>query len=712
MKRMEPVATETCLHCRLPLPSRPLREEVDGVSAGFCCIGCITVFHLVGSGGESGAASWLLAKLGLAAILSGNVMMFQSLLYFGSIQSLGADVLRTASWIMLGLSAAVYLLLGVPMLRLALRAARSGRLVLESLIALGSFGAIVASAVETFRGGTNVYYDSGTMVLVLVVLGQYLEARARQRAADALRSEASRTVRLARVVRDHTAVQVPPSEVHPDEQVEVRAGEEIPVDGRVLEGLSRVHEPALTGESMPRLARPGDWVHAGAIALDGALRVQASGESETLAARIARWSARAIQERAPTELLADRYVARFIPAVVAVAILSFAGLGLAWGRWNEAALAALSVVVVSCPCALGIATPMATTIAIGRAAERGVLFRSGKALESLSRVRAVAFDKTGTLTCGRPAVRGIELREGISFDERRLCSYAASVARLVDHPLTKAIEELAPAGNADSPSASAGRSIAGGGIEARVDGHRVLLGSLALLRAEGVAADTAAEPEDDDASHVHVAIDGRWAATIHLEDALRPEAAEAIAAIRALGLFATALSGDRPQVVRLVTRELGLDAAEGGLRPDEKPREIERLRDQHGPVAMVGDGINDAPALAAADVGIAFGPAADLARNTADVVVVRSDLHEIARGIRLARRTMRIVRQNLAWAFAYNGVAIAMAALGMVRPIVAATAMVASSLFVVGNSSRLARVEPAAGARIRATERAVNAAEA
>jgi P-type Cu+ transporter len=639
------------------------------------------------------------------------VMMFQSLLYFDSRQRLGADVIRTTSWIMLGLSLAVYLLLGVPMLRIAIRAARRGRFVLESLIAFGALAAILASARETIRGGTNVYYDSGTMVLVLVVLGQYLDARARQRASEAVQTEVSSAVRFARVKRNQSEVEVPPGEVLTGERVQVRAGEEIPVDGRVTEGLSHVDEPALTGESMPRLVRPGDQVYGGTIALDGALLLEASGESETLAARIAKWTARAQQERAPIELLADRWVSRFIPAVAIVAVISFLGLALTRGRWDQAALAALSVLVVACPCALGIATPLATTLAIGKAAERGILFRSGAALEALSRVRTIAFDKTGTLTRGRPRVSGIDVRTGNDFREERIWSYAGAVARTVDHPLTRAVAEYAQIRSVGSTDAQEAQAIAGGGVKARVDGHSILMGSLALLRAEGVEPESPSAPRAQDATQIHIAIDGRWTATIALDDIPRPEAAAMIATLGRLGLRTAVLSGDRPAIATRIGEEIGVDQSHGGLTPGEKTGKLADLRSQGGLVAMVGDGINDGPALAAADVGIAFGSAADLARQTADVVVLQGELWEIVWIVQLARRTMKVIRQNLAWAFLYNGVAIAMAAFGTVRPIVAAAAMVASSLFVVGNSLRLERFQPGKEAPLSALGPTVNPAQ-
>jgi Cu2+-exporting ATPase len=684
-------AAGLCSQCRLALPSRAYREEAGGQALAFCCFGCLTVYRVVGASGESGRAGWFLAKLGLAGLLAGNVMMFQSLLYFGSLDALGRDVLATASGIMLALSLAVFLLLGVPMLATAFRAAKQGRIVLETLIGVGALTAIGASARETLRGGHRVYYDSGTMVLVLVVLGQYLDARARQKATEALQPAVARARRSARVSREHGEVVVAPQEVMPGERVRVRAGEEIPVDGVVLEGSSDVSEPALTGEPMPRLARPGDAVYAGTVAVDGALLLEASGRSQTLAERIARWTERARGERAPMEIAADRFVSRFIPAVVAVALASALGWGLGKGRWDQGGLAALAVLVVACPCALGIATPMATTIALTRAAARGTLIRSGAVLESLASVRQVAFDKTGTLTWGEPIVAGITPFGTES--EGELLAIASAVETAVDHPLARAIVAEAERRGIAAPAALGVRAIAGGGAEGSVEGRPVLIGSATLLASRGIAADDAPNRAPAGSSRVVIAVDDRVRGEIFLRDAPRPEAREALASLRALGVRTVILSGDRKEAVGEVAREVGIEAAAAELAPGEKPQAVRRLRIEGGPIAMVGDGINDAPALATADVGIAFGPAADLAREASDAVILRADLREVGDLLRLARRTRRTVRANLAWAFGYNTVGVLLAALGYLRPVVAATAMVLSSLFVVGNSLRLRRGE-------------------
>ncbi len=687
------LAPGLCSHCRLPLPARPYRESVGETELEFCCFGCLTIFRILGSSGESGRASWFLAKLGLAAILSGNVMTFQSLLYFGSLESLGVDVLRTASAIMLALSIAVYLLLGVPMLRVALRAARQGRIVLETLIAIGAFAAIASSAVETIRGGHRLYYDSGTMVLVFVVLGQYLDARARQKAAQTLEVGIRSSRPKARVWRDGGETRVAPAEVGRGEHVRVLAGEEIAVDGRVLEGVSDVHAPALTGEAVPRLVRPGDIVYADSVAVDGALTIEASGEWESLAERIERWTAEARTRRARIEIAADEFVARFIPAVAIVAIASVLGWGILREQWERGWLAALSVLVVACPCALGIATPMATTIALARAAGRGTLIRSGAVIESLARVRTVAFDKTGTITRGQPEVRRVGTRDGSRVTEHEMLGLSAAVEVSVDHPFARAIVAEARARQIEFSAARETRSIPGGGAEGRVDELRLLLGSPALMEREGVSFAGMLPEGHEEESVVAVAVDGHPVGEIFLWDPPRQEASETILRLGSMDMTPLVLSGDRAEVVRNIARVVGIADARGALAPGDKARLLSESRQKQSLVAMVGDGVNDAPALAAADVGIAFGSAASLARQTADAIVLADDLREVPRLFALARKTMRIVRQNLAWAFAYNAIGILLAAFGFLRPVVAAAAMVASSLFVLGNSLRLQKHE-------------------
>jgi P-type Cu2+ transporter len=682
-----------CAHCRLPLPARPFSEQQGDLTLLFCCGGCLLVFRVIGTAGEGGRADWFLAKLGLAALLSGNVMMFQSLLYFGSLEQMGPEVLQSSSWIMLVCSVLIYLLLGVPMLKIAGRGALRGTISLESLIGLGTLAAIGYSAFQTFRGGHELYYDSGTMVLVFVTLGQYLDAESRRKAIAALSPAVAKSRRQARIVRAAGIVAMHPQEVLAGELVEVRGGEEIPVDGIVREGSADIHEPMLTGEWRPRLVAPGDTVCAGSTAIDGALLIVASGEAETLADRVERFAMEARDRKAPIEATVDRVVTVFIPAVAGIAAASFLAWGIA-GSWVQGLQAALSVLVIACPCALGIATPLATTAALLRATQRGTLIRSGAVLEALSRVRAVAFDKTGTLTLGRPRFAAFyPPGAGAGVDAiapLETLALAAAVESRVNHPFAQAIVEHSAQCGAERLHATQVQVTAGAGAEGLVSGRQVLVGKNSWLKERGIEGQNSACP-DTAGSLVAIAVGGLPAGEIVLEDPPRVEARAAFLALKRLGISCHVLSGDRAATVARNARAIGCESFWAELSPQDKLERIQALRRTHSHIAMVGDGINDAPALASADAGIAFGPAADLARDTADVTIQRDDLCEVARLIELARRTFRIVRQNLAWAFGYNLIGITIAAFGLLRPVVASAAMVLSSMCVVANSMRLGR---------------------
>jgi Cu2+-exporting ATPase len=684
-----------CAHCRLALPLHPHHEIEAGETLSFCCAGCVLVYRVIGNAGEAGRADWFLAKLGLAALLSGNVMMFQSLTYFGTLESLGAEVLRTSSWIMFFCSLAIFALLGIPMLRIAIRALGNGRLTLETLIGFGALAAIGFSAAQTLRGGHHLYYDSGTMVLVFVTLGQYLDAESRRRALAILSPTMSRTRRMARLVQNDREVMVVPDTVPAGELVQVRAGEEIPVDGTVLEGTADVHEPLLTGEWRPRLVTAGDLVSAGSTAVDGALTVRASGVAETLAERIERFAIEARDRRAPIEATADRVIAVFIPAVMIVALGSFCLWGLA-GQWGRGFQAALAVLVVACPCALGIATPMATTIALSRAIGRGCLVRSGAVLEALSRVRVVAFDKTGTVTTGRPKVGEFRLAPTALMGPDESLMLGAALEQQVSHPFAGAIVESVSSRGVALPAATDVRVISGAGAQGVVNGHRVAVGKLSWLAACGVRLPPISAAETG-SSAVAIAIDGCLAGELVLDDPPRPEARAALADLGRMRVSCHLLSGDRRVVVAHIADQVGCIDFASDQSPADKPTHLRALRAARGLVAMVGDGTNDAPALGAADAGIAFGSAADLARETADVTILREDLREVPRLLELARNTFRIVRQNLVWAFAYNCIAVLIAAFGLLRPVFAAAAMVLSSLCVVANSMRLGRFAGARG---------------
>lgn len=683
------IASRQCAHCRLPLPARPHLQTVGEQALQFCCLGCVLVFRVVGSAGEGGRADWFLAKLGLAALLSGNVMMFQSMTYFGTLDALGPEVLRTSSWIMLCCSLAVFALLGIPMLRIAAQGLSRGRLTLETLIGLGALAAIGFSCVQTLRGRRDLYYDSGTMVLVFVVLGQYMDAEARRRALALLAPTVNHLRRKARLFRNGMELEVAPGSVLAGEIVHVRAGEEVPVDGEIVAGRADVSEPLLTGEWRPRLAVAGDRLSAGTTAVDGAFAVRASGVAETLADRIERFAVEATDRRAPIEAVVDRIVAVFVPTVLAIAVAAICLWAFA-GDWQRGLQAAMAVLVVACPCALGIATPMATSIASSVAMGRGVLVKGGAVLETLSRIQIMAFDKTGTVTRGSARVVEHRVTAGATMDATASLRLAAGVEAEVDHPFARALVAAVRDQDQTVPAATDIRAVAGGGAQGRVENHQVEVGKLSWLSSCGVEIPQSSCGQNG-TSTVGIAVDGRLVSEVILDDPCRPEALETMLALAQMGVSCHLLSGDCQEAVARVAREIGCTDFAANLSPTDKPLRVRALRNSVQLVAMVGDGVNDAPALGAAHAGIAFGAAADLAKESADVIVLGHDLREIPRLLALARTTLRIVRQNLAWAFAYNAIAIVIAACGLLRPIMAAAAMVLSSLCVAHNSMRISR---------------------
>jgi Cu2+-exporting ATPase len=683
------IAARQCAHCRLPLPARPHVETEGDETLQFCCLGCVLVYRVVGNAGEGGRADWFLAKLALAALLSGNVMMFQSMTYFGTLDALGPEVLRTSSWIMFCCSLAVFALLGLPMLRIAIRELLRGHLGLESLIGFGAMAAIGFSSLQTLRGRRDLYYDSGTMVLVFVVLGQYMDAEARRRALALLAPTVSRLRRKARVFRDGTEVQIAPGSVQAAEIVYVRAGEEVPVDGQIVAGCADVSEPLLTGEWRPRSAVVGDRLNAGATALDGALAVRASGDADTLADRIEHFALEARDRRAPIEAAVDRVVAVFVPAVLVIAVATFC-FWTAAGDWQYGLQAAIAVLVVACPCALGIATPMATSIACSIAMGRGVLVKGGAVLETLSRIEVIGFDKTGTVTLGCPQVVECHASPGATMVMAASLRLAAAVEAEVDHPFARAMVAALVSQGQTPPAATDVRAIAGGGASGRVENRQVNVGKLSWMKSCGIEIPKSSRYENGP-STVGIAIDGCLVGEVVFDDPCRPEALETMQTLGQMGISCHLLSGDCREAVARVAKAAGFKDFAANLSPTDKPLHVRALRTPSKQVAMVGDGVNDAPALGAAHAGIAFGVAADLAKQSADVIVLNHDLREIPRLLTLARKTLRIVRQNLVWAFAYNAMAIAIAACGLLRPIVAAAAMVLSSLCVVHNSMRINR---------------------
>jgi heavy metal translocating P-type ATPase len=652
---------------------------------------------------------WL-ARLGLGAVLSMLVMSIAWVEYLDPAAATSEEYRRFAPWAMLFAATPVFLMLGVPYLYGAVRDLARGRVGADLLIGIGILAAYAASVVAILTGRPGAtWLDTAAGLATLVSVGRWLEATAKERAARRLREFLSDAERpAARLAPGHGLADpgepeaVRASDLRVGDRVLVRPGGKVPSDGRVLEGRALVDEAALSGEPLPRSVGPGDALSAPVVATDGplVLEVTAVGGGTRLG-EVAAVLARARAERSPVERLADRVSAVFVPGVV---LLAGAVLALDLGRGDplaDAALRALSVLVIACPCALAIATPLAVTAALGRLAERGVLVRTGMALAGLPRVRAVAFDKTGTLTEGRPDVRDVRAREG--RDPAHALALAAAVEAASEHALGRAIALAARARGSPALAAQDVRVVPGRGVEGVVlaPGRapvRVRVGSpawLGALAGDGVPAARAHGAGRE--TEVGVEADGVVVATIRLEDRLRADAAATVAALAATGHRVVVLSGDSPAATRAAALALGLpaEAGVGGCLPADKVEAIRRLRaEAKGPVAFVGDGLNDAPALAAADLGLAVGSGTDLARETADVSLLGDDLSRLPGLFRAARRTRSAARWNLFWAFAYNVVGIGIAVATRLEPVFAAFAMVASSLFVIANSARLRATLP------------------
>ena len=618
-------------------------------------------------------------------------------------------------WTLLLLATPVQFWVGADFHRGFLRDLRHRSASMSTLVSLGTNAAYFFSLAVLLRPhvfmalGAMPYFETSAVVITLVALGRWLEARARGRTSEAIRRLVALAPRTARVLREGQEVDVPTSDVVVGDLVRIRPGERIPVDGEVVEGASAIDESMLTGESLPVQRAPGGPVFGGTVNRTGSFVFRASRVgADTTLAQIVRLVEEAQGSRAPIQRLADRVAARFVPAVLVIAAAAFVG----WWAFGPApsllyALTnAVAVLVIACPCAMGLATPTAIMVATGRGAEHGVLFKSAEALETLHRVDMIVFDKTGTLTLGRPVVTDVIPAAGVSDDD--VLAIAAAAEQASEHPIGEAIVARAKERGLALPPVTEFTTVPGQGIDALAPEGRLLLGNGTLMLARGVDV-TALAPQagaltTTGKTVVYVAVAFRPLGLIAVADTLKPEARGVVAALRARGLAVAMLTGDDRRTAAAIAREAGIDAVMAEILPEDKAREVARLREQGRRVAMIGDGINDAPALARADVGIAMGSGTDVAIEAADVTLMRGDLRGVVAAVDLSRRTIRIVKQNLVWAFGYNVVLIPVAA-GLLyplwgillSPILAGAAMAFSSVSVVMNSLRLRRWRPVNG---------------
>ena len=634
-----------------------------------------------------------------AAVLSFPLVLPMIALAFGRHWMLPA-------WLQFALATPVQFWLGARFYVGAWKAfkARTGNM--DMLVAIGTSAAYGLSVHHLLTGlanhaATHLYFEAAAVVIALVLLGKWLEARAKRQTTEAIRALQALRPSVARVRRGTREVEVPIDTVRVDDVVVVLPGERIPVDGEVLEGRSHADESLLTGESLPVAKGPQDRVTGGAVNAEGRLVVRTTAiGAETALARIIRLVEDAQARKAPIQRIVDKVSAVFVPVVLLIALATWLAWGLLGGDWSVATLNAVAVLVISCPCALGLATPTAIMAGTGVAAGAGILVKDAEALEAAHKVRTIAFDKTGTLTEGRPTLAALK---GIGLHDDELLALAAAIESTSTHPLAVAVLEASRQRGLSAPTVESASVLSGRGVQARIDGRDLLLGNERLMRELGIdlAAHQATQAEHESQGRTVSWVAERSGGTTRLlgmlafGDLPRPSAREAVEALRAMGLRTIMVSGDNRGAARAVARLVGIDAEDviAEVLPGDKATVVEGLRTR-GSVAMVGDGVNDAPALAAADVGFAMGSGTDVAMHAAGVTLMRPDPRLVADAIDISRRTTRKIHQNLFWAFVYNVIGIPLAAAGLLNPVIAGAAMAFSSVSVVSNTLLLRRWKP------------------
>jgi Cu+-exporting ATPase len=616
-------------------------------------------------------------------------------------------------WAQFFLSTPVVLWCGWPFFQRGWQSILNRSLNMFTLIAIGVGAAYFYSAVVMLlpqifppsfaaHGKIGVYFEAAAVITVLVLLGQVLELRARSRTGSAIRALLGLAPNTARIISNGEESDVPLDEVRKGDRLRIRPGDKVPVDGRVLEGKTSIDEAMITGEPMPIEKGSGDRVTAGTVNQTGSIVIEAERVgSETVLSQIVEMVAQAQRSRAPIQGLADKVAAWFVPAVILAAVITF----FVWWfvgpepRLAYAIVNAVAVLIIACPCALGLATPMSVMVGVGRGAQAGVLIKKAEAMELMEKVRTLVVDKTGTLTEGRPRLTTIVPADNVTQEE--LLSVAATVEQNSEHPLAAAIVNGAKDRGVKLSTVTEFQSTTGGGVVGQVDGKRVLVGKPQFLRSQGIGdfeklEMKAADLQQQGQTAIFVAIDGRAAGIVSVSDPIKESTPAAIEQLHKLGLKIIMLTGDNERTAQAVATKLGIDEVEAGVEPQHKNDRVRRLREQGTVVAMAGDGINDAPALAAADVGIAMGTGTDVAMESAGITLWKGDLRGIEKAIRLSRAMMRNIRQNLFFAFVYNALGIPIAAgllypfFGLLlSPIIAGAAMSLSSVSVIANALRL-----------------------
>ena len=701
--------TETSYTC-------PMHPEIRQNQPGYCPICGMALEPVTVTNepeAENGEAKDMTRRFWIATFLTTPVFLLAMAHFIPGLHVAHWIPPRLNQWIQFLFTTPVVLWAGWPFFVRGWNSLRTRRLNMFTLIALGvgtaySFSVAALFFPQAFPSGFRtgsvipLYFEAAAVITTLVLLGQMLEARARNRTGGAIKALLNQAARTARVIRDGKEVEVPVAHVQKGDPLRVRPGERIPVDGVIVEGQSSVDESMITGESMPVTKVAGDKITGSTLNQTGSflMRAERVGQ-ETLLSQIVAMVASAQRSRAPIQRLADKISGYFVPVVIAIAALTF----VCWAvfgpepRFAYALVNAVAVLIIACPCALGLATPMSIMVGVGRGARAGILVKNAEALETLEKIDVVVVDKTGTLTEGKPRLVKIVTARG--FEENELLRIVASLEQRSEHPLAGAIVQGARERNLTIAEPELFESITGGGVVGRVQNRHVLIGTPRLLESKGIAGfeslkGEAEKLQNDGATVIFAAIDGKTAGILTVSDPIKQSTPEAIAEVHRLGLKIVMLTGDSQATAQAVAKKLKIDEVHAEVAPQDKYRETQKLRAAGHIVAMAGDGINDAPALAAADVGIAMGTGTDVAIESAGITLMEGDLRGIVRAIRLSRLVMRNIRQNLFFAFIYNvlGVPIAAGALYpftglLLSPMIASAAMSLSSVSVIANALRL-----------------------